>query len=187
MSLSILSDPRLEVMLPRIDEDLAEEARVEGCRFCGGRLDRARYPRKPRAVVELGAAFRKRESFCCAEETCRRRTTPASVRFLGRRVYLGVVVVLVSALVQGVTGGRLRELRSKLGIDRRTLERWRRWWRESFPLTRFWRAARARFLPPVAEGDLPRSLLQRFVPQVLEGILAALRFLAPISIPTLAP
>jgi len=159
MSLSILSDRRLEVTLPRIDEDLAAQAREGRCPHCGGRLDRARYPRKPRSIGELGATWRRRESLCCAEEGCRRRTTPASVRFLGRRVYLGVVVVLATALAHGVTARRLRELRGALGVDRRTLERWRRWWREVFPATRFWKEARARFLPPVPEGDLPGSLV----------------------------
>ncbi len=187
MSLAILSDPRLEVMLRRIDEDLAERTRGEGCRFCPGRLDRARYPRKPRSIGGFGEEWNRRASFCCAEEGCRRRTTPASVRFLGRRVYLGLVVVLVSALVEGVTGARLRELRSKLGIDRRTLERWRRWWKESFAVTRWWKAARARFLPPVAETELPRSLLARFGAETVEGLVAVLSFLAPLSIAAPAP
>jgi len=108
------------------------------------------------------------------------------VRFLGRRVYLGVVVVLATALAHGVTARRLRELRGALGVDRRTLERWRRWWREVFPATRFWKEARARFLPPVPEGDLPGSLLARFAAEALEGLVSLLRFLAPISIPGLA-
>lgn len=182
MPLSILRDPRLKVMLSDLDEELAEEARKKGCAFCGGRLDHARYPRKPRGVEELEAGWNRRESFCCAEEGCRRRKTPASVRFLARRVYLGVVVVLAGVLLQGVTSERLCALRSALGVDRRTLERWRRWWRESFPLTRFWIAARARFLPPVVEGELPACLLARFGGESVDGAVALLRFLTPISI-----
>lgn len=34
-------------LLYRLDQDLAEQARAQGCP-CGGRLDRANYPRKPR-------------------------------------------------------------------------------------------------------------------------------------------
>jgi hypothetical protein len=189
VSLSILGDPRLEVILPRVDEELAEHVREKGCPFCRGRLDRARYPRKPRSLGEFGAGWNRRESFCCAEEGCRRRRTPPSVRFLGRRVYVGVVVVLVSVLVQGLTARRLRALRKSLGveIDPRTLERWRRWWREAFPASAFWRAARARFLPPVEETDLPRSLLARFAADTLEGLVSALRWLAPMSIPSPSP
>jgi hypothetical protein len=43
--LSILRDPRLKVMLPKIDEDLAEQARKGGCPRCRGRLDGPPIPR----------------------------------------------------------------------------------------------------------------------------------------------
>jgi hypothetical protein len=45
-------------------------------------------------------------SLCCSRDGCRRRMTPPSVRFLGRRVYLGAVLVLVSAMQQGSLPGR---------------------------------------------------------------------------------
>ena len=99
MSTAILSDPRLFVILFRIDSDLAEKARADRC-SCGGRLDTADYPRKPRAPG-LGPEYRKRHSFCCA--VCRRRTTPPSVRFFARRVYAFPVVVLVTALAAAPT------------------------------------------------------------------------------------
>lgn len=54
-------------------------------------------PRKPRgcpaSVVE---DYSSRYSFTCGR--CEKRATPASVRFLGRRVYLAVVLMLVSPL-----------------------------------------------------------------------------------------
>jgi hypothetical protein len=34
---------------------------------------------------------------------CRSRTTPPSLRFLGRKVYLATIVVLVSMMQYGVT------------------------------------------------------------------------------------
>ena len=86
---------------------------------------RPRYRRKPRAVTDLSSGDEWRFSFCCAVEGCRRRTNPPSVRFLGRRVYLGVLVVLVSACCQGMSSKRVRILGEELGVDRRTLERWR--------------------------------------------------------------
>jgi hypothetical protein len=99
-------------------------------------LHRADYPRKPRGCSrEVRAGHASRLSYCCAR--CRKRATPASVRFLGRRVYLGLAVVLVSA--------RLGQL---LGVCRRTVARWRDWWREQFPRTPLWRAGCARFMPP---------------------------------------
>jgi hypothetical protein len=100
---AILRDANLYTFLFQIDRDLAAEARAAGC-LCGGVLHSARYPRKPRGGPRgLGPEYETRLSFCCAKEGCRRRTTPPSVRFLGQRVYLGAVVVLVSAMEGGVT------------------------------------------------------------------------------------
>src|ERR1700726_3419348 len=57
--------------------------------------------RKPRG----GPQWDRRYSFCCAEEDCRRRLTPESVRFLGRRVYAGLVVVLMATMIHGLKPG----------------------------------------------------------------------------------
>lgn len=179
----IMSDPSLPVILSRIDFDLASQARARGCPHCGGRLHSARYPRKPRCTKSLSPDWKWRYSFCCAEERCRRRATPESVRFFGRRLYPAVFVVLVSALVQGVTGRRFQTIRSALSVDRRTLERWRRWWRETFPRTRFFKEVQARLLPPLDQASLPRSLLLRFGKGSLGGVVSLLRFLAPCSVP----
>ena len=67
------------------------------------------------------------------------------MRFLGRRVYAGFIVVLVSAMLHGLSDKRVQRLREVLPIDRRTLQRWRQWWLETFVRTRFWRAQRAPF------------------------------------------
>ena len=69
--------------LERIDEDLA--ARIKTCRCCGGNLHAASYPRKPRGVERPLVAEARRLSFCCTREGCRRRVTPPSVRYFGRR------------------------------------------------------------------------------------------------------
>jgi hypothetical protein len=109
--------------------------------------------------------------------------TPASVRYLGRKVYAGFVVVLLSAMSHGLTPRRVGEIREKLGVDRRTLERWRQWWLETFVGSRFWKEGRARFSPPVAESTLPWSLVQRFGFRGRAGLLRLLRYLAPITVP----
>jgi hypothetical protein len=44
-------------------------------------------------------SFDRRFSLCCGREGCRRRATPPSVRFLGRRVYVGAVVIVASVLI----------------------------------------------------------------------------------------
>jgi predicted DNA-binding transcriptional regulator YafY len=120
-------------------------------------------------------------SFCCAVDGCRRRTTPPSVRYLGRRVYLGVVVVLVTAMTGGITATRAARLRAWLGVSVRTLKRWRVWWRETFVASPFWRGAQGRFMPPVASAALPASLLERFTGDERTRLLHALMFVAPVT------
>lgn len=176
----IMADPRLPVMLFRIDFDLAREVKDKGCPFCGGRLHSARYPRKVRCEKGLPQSWDLRFSFCCAEEGCRKRTTPSSVRFFGRRLYPAAVVVLLCALSQGATARRLSVLRSALGVDRRTVARWRTWWIEAFPKTGFFKKVRDRFLPPLNPNSLPRSLLLRFGKLSLEGLVSLLRFLTDL-------
>jgi len=104
------NDAKFWQILLQIDEELASTVQSRGCPHCGGQLHCADYPRKPRGIAGalLGEAYQRRRSFCCAREGCRRRTTPQSVRFLGRRVYLGALVVLVVRAVPGdalVAGG----------------------------------------------------------------------------------
>lgn len=177
----LLRDTRFFELLYTLDQDLADQTRSQGCP-CGGRLDQAHYPRKPRGgPANLSADRERRFSFCCARDGCRGRATPPSVRFLGRRVYFGVVVVLVTAMVHGTTPRRSAELRSQLGVDRRTLARWQRWWQQHFPASPFWREHRARFSPPVLADGLPGALLDRFsLAGTPDGIVALLRFLAPL-------
>ena len=159
---ALLQDRRLYVLLGKFDEDLARAARSEGCP-CGGRLHRATYPRKPRGGPDdLGDDYDRRHSFCCAEEGCRRRATPPSVRFLGRKVYLGAVVLIATAMQHGPTPTRAARLRELVGASVRTLRRWRSWWRGAFCETAFWKAARGLLASPVAEASLPLSLLDRF-------------------------
>ena len=96
--------------LRAVDQDLAKKTREKGCP-CGGRLHSANYPRKPRGTpVQLPEEECLRLSFCCDRDGCRKRTTPPSVRFLGPKVYLGAIVILISAMRQGPTPRRVREL-----------------------------------------------------------------------------
>ena len=167
-----------------IDQDLAENSRQEGCP-CGGRLHRANYPRSPRGCSEtLPEQYLYRLSFCCDRDGCRKRVTPPSVRFLGRKVYLGAIVVLIAAMQQGPTPRRVRELSSLIGADRTTIARWQTFWREWFPQTVFWKVARGRLVPVVEITALPRSLLEAFLrtDDPWLGWARLLRFLSPITI-----
>jgi hypothetical protein len=180
--LTLLQDSRLYEFLFTIDGEFAAQARADGC-HCSGRVHRSDYERKPRGGPSgLGPEYDKRFSFCCALEGCRSRKTPPSVRFLGRRVYLGAVVLLVSAMQGGITDQRATRLRESLGVSRRTLWRWRSWWRESFPASGFWKRERGRFMPPLNDGTLPASLLDRFTGEDDRSrVIQALSFLAPLT------
>jgi hypothetical protein len=160
---NLLGDARFWLFLFAIDQDLAETTRKQGCP-CGGHLHRANYPRQPRGDADqIPKEQRIRLSFCCDRDGCRRRVTPPSVRFLGPKVYLSAVVILISAMRQGPTPRRIRELFKLCGADRRTISRWLVFWRDHFPQTSFWKVARARLEPVVKIASLPYSLLDAFL------------------------
>lgn len=173
----IFEDRTFHKLLEKVDEDLAAKADRRACEHCGGKLHRGDFERKPRG----GPAWDKRHSFCCSREGCRKRMTPPSVRFLGRKVYVGIVVVLVSAMMHGASAERVRELREVLGIDRRTLSHWRKWWTETFVGGGFWKAARGRLSKPVREDQMPLGLVDGFCATRPEGLLRLMNFLSPIT------
>ena len=179
----LLRDASFWAFLFSVDQDLAEHCRQGGC-CCGGRLHRANYPRKPDGGPrDLPVEYRYRLSFCCERDGCRKRVTPPSVRFLGRKVYLGAVVILVSAMRQGPTPRRVRELTELFTVSRRTIYRWRDFWNEHFPKTTFWKIARARLVPVFEIVEFPRSLWRAFVRSGDDraGWEQLLRFLSPIT------
>jgi hypothetical protein len=97
-------------------------------------------------------------------------------------VYLAAVVVVVTAMVNGITEKGAAAMRELVGVSERTLRRWRQWWRESFIKTEFWRTTRARFVPPIAEQRLPTSILERFGKAgESDGLLAVLGMLSPLT------
>jgi len=172
------------VLLLQIDQELAEEVRLEGCPWCGMALHRANYTRSLRgAPAGLPDGFEKRFSFCCGTEGCRRRVTPPSVRFFGRRWYVAPVMVLISALQHGATPRRLDAIQRWLEgpIPRRTLDRWRRWWRDAFTASPFWKGLRGRFGRPVAESRLPLSLIDAFDGDESTRFESTLKILRPVT------
>jgi hypothetical protein len=173
----IIGSTSFLVFLARLDVDLAREVRGRGCPHCGGPLDTADYPRKPRGgPADLPEACKIRRSLCCRRDGCRTRRKPPSVLFLDRRVYLASVVVLISALAQGATPRRMRSLRTRIGASAPTIARWQEWWRESFPATDVGRRIRARIAGGLDEARLPRSLLE----QVPESLVAALAWVLAV-------
>jgi len=177
MYLDLLHDPRFYDHLLMMDQDLADKARRAGCLECSGRLDSARFRRKPRGgPAGLSPEHLQQLGLCC--DRCRRRLTPPSVRFLPHRVYYGAVLVLAGA--QKLTARWVQQLEEELGVDRRTLRRWRSWWQEHFARSPFWQAKKGAFQPPVIEAELPGSLLDRFSGGEQDRLVRSLSWLAPL-------
>jgi hypothetical protein len=97
------------------------------------------------------------------------------------KVYLATVVTLISAMLLGTTPARLARLSAMPGIDRRTLARWRTWWRSTFTDGPFASVAKAALVPPLDIAGLPVSLLDRFAGDIEQKLTALLRFLGPLT------
>jgi hypothetical protein len=172
------------LLLNEIDQELAETTRQKGCPYCGGKLHLADYPRSPFGLPpQLRDSFEYRLSFCCSQ--CRKRTTPPSVRFFGRRWFPAPILVFISALRHGVNQYRCEQVKRHFGIvvSESTWRRWRRWWSKSFVTTSFWRQAKGR-LPPAdqfIQGPFPRVLLNAFQGTIKEKLILLLPFLAPLT------
>jgi hypothetical protein len=175
---TVLAKTSLFQVLQEIDEAVARATRCRRCP-CGGPLHVGNYPRKPRGgPAGLPEGYEIRFSFCCGREGCRRRMTPPSVRFMGRRWYVAVAMLVTSAL------SLAPHARPYLALRRwqegrpavRTVERWRTWWRDRFSRTAFWQANRGRFSLPPNPSRLPLALVKHF-----DDLVDCLRFLSPIS------
>lgn len=168
-------------LLVAIDRELAETTRQERCP-CGGALHLSNYPRSPLGLpVHFRPDYETRFSFCCND--CRKRITPPSVRFFGRRWYPAPLLVLISALMLSINDYRLTQIKRHFGITvtESTWKRWRRWWREAFAETRFWKRARVsipeyRNIVPIA-----RHMLNSFQGLFDEKMILLLQFLSPIT------
>jgi hypothetical protein len=181
----LLRDAGFWLFLLVIDQALAKSAREKGC-SCKGHLHSANYLRNPRGGPDnLPKECCYRLSLCCDRDGCRKRVTPPSTRFLGRKVYLLSVIFLAAAMRQQPSPRSMRELFQLFGADRRTIARWQVLWREQFPQTRFWKVERASFARAIDVTTLPLALLEAFfLGKDLRGDWERLlRFLAPITIP----
>lgn len=176
---SLLNDPSFFTLLLHIDRELAQAHQVRGCP-CGGVLHQAHFPRKPRGCPRQAREdCSVRFSFCC--HRCRARHTAPSVRFLGRRAYVALAVVLLCGRQ------RRRQAQIKAGrelhVSERTLARWRHWWHHLFVQTPLWHTVRAHLLPPIKPGQLPAALLARFPGDRQQKILRLLLLVSPLSVP----
>lgn len=160
----LLQSTNLFYLLHRIDIDLAEQQRKAGCPFCGGKLHYSCYQRKPRGGPDLPDDLCKRFSFCCAKESCRRRTLPASTLFMDRRVYFRVVILIVTALSQNKPQKYSRNMLSRMfGADRKTINKWLKYFHDTFPQSKTWKTVRGLLSSSIANCYLPGSLVKHYL------------------------
>lgn len=180
MCQNILNHPSFFSSIVDLDHKIANYTQSNGCYFCKSPLDAAHYPRKPRGGPSdpaIARDFKQRFSYCC--RNCRKRHTPMSVRFLGRRVYLAVTVVLACAVSQGLTHSRIKNLES-FGIPRQTLHLWISWWEGEFVLTAAWREI-SPFLSNITQIPID-PLMQLQADNLFAKLLAWLKMIQSLSV-----
>lgn len=126
--------------------------------------------------------YEERLSFCC--DTCRRRSTPESVRFFGRRWYPAPFFIFICLLQFGITERRLAQFKKHTGmtVNERTWKRWRQWWRDCFVNTLFWQEHKGLVISALDKNlSLPRTLYDLFSGISSERLRLLLRFLSPLT------
>ena len=151
--------------LLQLDFNLFVATKAKPCPRCGGPLDTSHFPRKLRDADEEQQRF----SLCCRNEGCRKRITPPSLRFFGRKVYSAWVVILVLDFCEALGLDRV--------ISRQTIARYRQFWQERLAESHlFMRWARGELPPGTTAIDRPGPLLHLFGFPFPPGRIAVLRF-----------
>jgi hypothetical protein len=104
---------------------------------------------------------------------------PPSVRFLGRRVYLGAVVILATAVA--FAAATAAAVTRSTGVPARTTRRWLRWWRGPFTASAPFLELSARLVPAPERQRIPLSLLERLADEHPAAVAKLLAWLAPIT------
>jgi hypothetical protein len=181
----LLNDRAFHGLLFRYDADIAQSVHGQDCPVpgCDGKLHYANYQRHPKGAQEpLAQEQCVRFSLCCSKRNSRIRVTPPSLRFLGPKVYLAVMVVLIAALRCGPTPERMRVLQDEAGLDERTVRRWKRWWEEMVPASAAWQAGAGTIHCSADLKGMPLSVLKTFLGSLGEKVGRLLRFLALLTV-----
>lgn len=166
--------------MAQFDEEIVDQAAAGRCPFCGGPLHRSDFARKPRGALmaAAGEEFVTRFSLCCGRDGCRKRATPPSLRFLGRRVYLGAVVIMASVIAQALATAKA--IRQATGVPARTSRRWLSWWRGAFLRTDVFVMLQARLIGVVVE-KLPASIASPLGDTPESQVRGLLHWLTPLT------
>jgi len=181
---NFLYNSTFHALLDTIDQEFTNKAKQEGCPYCGGQLNIADYPRSTFGVpAQFRSMYDERYSLCC--DTCRRRITPPSVRFFGRRWFPAPLLLLISLLSKGASSRRCALVKQHFGIavSLSTWKRWRRWWNTVFPTTLFWQQSKGLLVSTLqaVHSHYPRILLDLLQGKLTEKMCLLLQFLAPLT------
>jgi len=153
---SLLLSPSFFSFLLQIDRSIAESCRANGCMHCGGKLSSSDWLR---AGFGLPAGtcdeVLVRHSFVCG--SCKRRTTPNSLRWMYYRWFSSPAQFLLPALRGRLSRSEMIEICTRFGVSPSRLRLWQRWWRDEFFLSPYWKLCGPhRFRTPMnsAEGLL---------------------------------
>lgn len=141
-----------------LDRQIADDVRLGRCPHCGGPLHLSTWQRKPRGGPDLPDDCATRWGLCCG--SCRRRTLPRSVLFLGRHVWFKPVILLVVAARQRqLSRASVARLQQLFGVGRQTIARWLAAFLERLPRSADWQRTRGRVGGDVRDRDVPAGLL----------------------------
>jgi len=177
----LLKNKNLFYQLFLIDKEIAEQYRQMKCPYCGGTLHYANYYRKPRGEPEdINEECFIRFSLCCSQEGCRRRIIPHSCRFLGRKVYWFVNILIVVYECQNSEDCIFR-LSKLYDISRYTLKRWLLFFKNVFPVSSQWQKIRGLVKASIKNSELPSILVKFFLnikTSAQDAVVSCLKFLS---------
>ncbi len=181
--------------LLRIDAWIWHEHLKNGhCRVCKSkRLRRHRYCRKPRGLPEsmskeIIEALQWRNSSRCKD--CGAQNTPASVVFLGRKVYVGVMVILATRLLLDAKHPIQKYSLFGEQASLLTVMRWQYWWHYAVAKNAFWKQNQGRLQISTKIAHLITKAWNHFQQQCValtNTAQAILIFFSPITIPQQYP
>ncbi len=151
------------------------------CPHCGGPLHFANYLRKPRGEPEgIPEEYFIRFSLCCGKEGCRRRVIPPSCRFMDKKVYWHVVILVIISEYQNKEI-HIFKLSKLFAVSRNTIARWIAFYQDVFPLSHQWQKIRGRVTASIKNNELPASLVNHFLNLkscAKDALISCLKFLS---------
>jgi hypothetical protein len=164
-----------------IDKNIAKQYREMPCPHCGGTLHFANYLRKPRGEFKrLPERFLLRFSLCCCEEGCRKRLAPPSCRFLDRKVYWYVAILIIVSEYQN-KNINVFNLAKRFEISRNTITRWIHFYQDIFPSSSQWQRIRGQVAAVIKNNELPSNLVSYYLNlkySVGNALISCLKFLS---------